>query len=480
MNSRGNAPITIIRQPGHNDWDMTLFKNFPVLGEGREIQFRWEAYNVLNHTQFSSVNTSAIFNNTSGAQTNSLFGQATGVNPVDQANLAGGVEFGKPETYKLNQTYPWNGVRSTAIDNCNGVKVPLTHRQSRTAYTLEIRAYNDGIAFRHVVPGEGSRVPDETTAFRLPEGSTLWYHDLEDHYEGTYVRRGLRAVPPGGYLAPPVTFQLPQGAGYAAITEGALVNYSGMGLQADGAGTLYARLAHSIPASYPFRLRYAQDVERLKKPAAITGTIATPWRVVMIGADLNALVNCDIVHNVAAPPDPRLFPDGLKTKWLGTGRALWSYLDGGNNTPEGMKEFARMAAALGFEYNLLEGFWSSWPESTLKDLVDYSRNRGVKILIRPCTSAASSSATPPGRTRLPTRFCSRRRFWSSPRTPLISWRTPRWTSSRAFPAPGMRPWSCRCPRSAMWPLSPGARATPGSWRSIMARSAKPCAWISPS
>jgi alpha-glucosidase len=33
----------------------------------------------------------------------------------------------------------------------------------------------------------------------------------------------------------------------------------------------------------------------------------------MIGADLNALVNCDIVHNVAARPDPKYFPNGLKT-----------------------------------------------------------------------------------------------------------------------------------------------------------------------
>ena len=300
---------------------------------------------------------------------------------VDKANLAEGVEFGKAESYKMNQTYPWNGAHSTAVDNCNGVKVALTHRQSRTAYTLEIRAYNDGIAFRHVVPGEGPRTPDEATAFRLPAGSTLWYHDLEDHYEGTYVRKGLAAVPPGGYLAPPVTIQLPQGAGYAAITEGALVNYSGMGLQSDGAGTLYARLAHAIPPSYPFRLRYAQDVERLKKPAVVTGTITTPWRVVMAGADLNALVNCDIVHNVAAPPDPKLFPDGLKTKWVRTGRSLWSYIDGGDRTPEGVKEFVKMAASLGFEYNLLEGFWSSWPESTLKEVVDYSRERGVGVVI---------------------------------------------------------------------------------------------------
>ena len=154
-----------------------------------------------------------------------------------------------------------------------------------------------------------------------------------------------------------------------------------MGLQADGAGTLYARLGHAIPASYPFRLRYAQDVERMKQPAAIHGVISTPWRIVMVGADLNALVNCDIVHNVAEPPDPKLFPEGLNTTWIRTGRSLWSYLDGGNNTPEGMKEWARLAAQLGFEYNLFEGFWSRWPEATLKEVADYSRERGVGVII---------------------------------------------------------------------------------------------------
>jgi alpha-glucosidase len=289
----------------------------------------------------------------------------------------------------VNEKYPWYGVHSTAVDHSNGVKIAVTHRSSRTAYTVEVRAYNDGIAFRHVVPGEGTRVPDEATVFRLPSGSTLWYHDLEDHYEAQHARKSLRAVAPGGWLAPPVTFMLPQGAGFASITEGALAHYSGMGLQGDGAGGLRARLGHAIPASYPFRLRYAQDVERLTHPASITGTITTPWRVVMIGADLNALVNCDIVHNVAPPPEAKFFPNGLKTDWVKPGRSLWSYLDGGNNTLEGMKEFSRLAAELGFEYNLLEGFWAKWPESQLKELVDYSRQRGVGIIIWRSRSALS-------------------------------------------------------------------------------------------
>jgi alpha-glucosidase len=50
-----------------------------------------------------------------------------------------------------------------------------------------IRAYNDGVAFRHVIPGnKESRIPDEDTRFVLPAGSTLWYHDLRGHYEAEY------------------------------------------------------------------------------------------------------------------------------------------------------------------------------------------------------------------------------------------------------------------------------------------------------
>jgi len=301
---------------------------------------------------------------------------------VDRVNLAEGVQIGKVDRYQVNETYPWHGAHSTAVDNCNGVKIAVTHIRSGTAYTLEIRAYNDGIAFRHVVPGEGTRVPDEATVFRLPAGSTLWEHDLEDHYEAVHTRKSLRAIPAGAWVAPPLTFRLPGDVGYGSITEGGLRAYSGMVLQADGTGGFLARLGHSVPASYPFRLRYPQDVERMTHPASVTGTISTPWRVIMIGADLNALVNCDIVHNVAAPPDPKYFPNGLKTDWIKPGRSVWRYLDGGGEgTLEGMKEFSRLAGELGFEYNLLEGFWAKWPVSQLKELADYSRERGVRIIV---------------------------------------------------------------------------------------------------
>ena len=48
---------------------------------------------------------------------------------------------------------------------------------------------------------------------------------------------------------------------------------------------------------------------------------------------------------------------------------------------EGEKEFADFASRLGFEYNVIEGYWSRWPESQLKELADYSRQHGVGLIV---------------------------------------------------------------------------------------------------
>ena len=39
---------------GTNNFDLSLFKTFP-LGEGRRLEFRWEALNAFNHPQFVEV-----------------------------------------------------------------------------------------------------------------------------------------------------------------------------------------------------------------------------------------------------------------------------------------------------------------------------------------------------------------------------------------------------------------------------------------
>jgi hypothetical protein len=76
----GNAPATFARGPGINNWDLAIARQFRFkMGEkGMVFTVRGEAFNAFNHTQFSGVNVTPIFDQT-GAQVNPAFGQVTSV-----------------------------------------------------------------------------------------------------------------------------------------------------------------------------------------------------------------------------------------------------------------------------------------------------------------------------------------------------------------------------------------------------------------
>ena len=302
---------------------------------------------------------------------------------VDGVDLGSGVTFRGRDRREaeFDERYEWRGVHPQARHRARGMRYRFRHTATGQEFTVEARAADDAVAFRFVVEGSGRRVPDAATAFRLPAGSIVWTHGLRGHYEELYQRRRIEEVPAGEWAGPPLTFKLP-GKGYASITEAGLANYAGMALQADGGNVFRERLGHAHPPSYPYVLRYKEDnAKRLSVAAAIEGTITTPWRVVLVGRDLNTLVNSDAIHNLSAPADTKLFPEGLRADWLKPGRAVWRYLDGGENTFEGIKEFSRLAGELGFEYHVVEGLWQKWSEAQLKELIDYSRERNVRIML---------------------------------------------------------------------------------------------------
>src|SRR5262249_29170859 len=69
----GNSPKDVVRGPGVDNFDLTLFKNIPLGGDRRRLQLRWEVYNLFNHTQFNGVDTTARFD-AAGNQVNTRFG----------------------------------------------------------------------------------------------------------------------------------------------------------------------------------------------------------------------------------------------------------------------------------------------------------------------------------------------------------------------------------------------------------------------
>jgi hypothetical protein len=77
----GNAPTAPVIGPGTNNWPIALFKNLPIREKKLLFQLRVEAYNTLNHTQFTGLNTTPGFD-INGNQVNPAFGQSvTAANP---------------------------------------------------------------------------------------------------------------------------------------------------------------------------------------------------------------------------------------------------------------------------------------------------------------------------------------------------------------------------------------------------------------
>jgi Carboxypeptidase regulatory-like domain/TonB-dependent Receptor Plug Domain len=89
----GNASKDVVRGPGRSNFDAALFRNFILGNEQRVLTFRWELYNVFNHTQFNSIDTTAIFNATTGQQVSPTFGQALGSWPARQMQFSMRLRF---------------------------------------------------------------------------------------------------------------------------------------------------------------------------------------------------------------------------------------------------------------------------------------------------------------------------------------------------------------------------------------------------
>ena len=290
---------------------------------------------------------------------------------IDKVDLGKGVELGNPDRDEIKEKYAWRGVKSEVINNCIQMTIPVTHKESKTEWSVQARAYDDGFAFRYLVPGEGKRhVDGEATAWILPEGTFVWFTRNTSSYEGDFEKNSVEKL--SREIAFPITLELKDGT-YAALTEADIMGYSGMVPK----GTVSQKLSASFSDD-----RQGWDME---------GDIRSPWRVVMTGPDLNALVNCDIVHNVCPAPDKKLFPKGVETEWCKPGRSLWqwwAYRNPGTHWSK-QKWFVDQAAAMGLEYYLVDEGWehprqnwldenkSPWPK--MKELCDYAKSKGVGI-----------------------------------------------------------------------------------------------------
>ena len=97
------------------------------------------------------------------------------------------------------------------------MRISFSHPSTQDGFvTVDLRAFDDGIAFRTLIPGEGKkRVPDEATTFTLPGGSVVWYHDHEGHYEGIMHVWKYRSIAEGDWVRRRLPSSFPEQGGYA-------------------------------------------------------------------------------------------------------------------------------------------------------------------------------------------------------------------------------------------------------------------------
>jgi len=291
---------------------------------------------------------------------------------ADGVALGQGVEIESVRQGTIRETYAVRGWHTEALNDCNEWIFALRHAASGRTWELHARMYDDGFAYRYVLPGApeaGTTIRGEASSWRLPSGSRVWLFERNNgwklkSYAGEWIRADAEALhtvsSQGPVQGSPLVVELPNGGGYAAVLEAALYDYSGMRLEAIGDRTVRANFTEGDAG---FR---------------VEGAVTTPWRVTLVSPDLNGLVNSDLLTNLNPPPSEALFPD---SSYIRPGRSAWRWWSLGTGTPEQERAVVDQAAALGFEYTTVDEGWEAWPDAwnELKRLTEHAKERGVGV-----------------------------------------------------------------------------------------------------
>jgi alpha-glucosidase len=269
------------------------------------------------------------------------------------------------EQGSADQTYTIPlGKTSSVRDHYNSARADFQDEQGRKL-TVELRAYDDGVAFRYILPEQSgiknANIEHELTEFHYSTDATLYpliVEGFQSSYEDEYQARQVSGLHRDWLVALPLLGTVP-GVGWVAITEANIENYAGM----------YVK-----KAAAPFAVR-AELSPRLDKPSIAVEAVApvtTPWRVLMIGDEPGRLVESNIVLNLNPPSKI------ADTSWIKAGKSAWDWWSGqaapsvsfktGMNTAT-MKHYIDFASASGFAYMLID---AGWAKAERKGPQDYS------------------------------------------------------------------------------------------------------------
>jgi alpha-glucosidase len=296
-----------------------------------------------------------------------------------------------------DQTYDLvAGKAKTVRDHFNQLSIDFQEpRGAGRKLRLIVRAYDDGVAFRYVLPQQPGldavNIRNEETRFDFPTDYRCWGLNLGkfgSSHEGEYDPVQTSKIQERNLYEAPLVCQ---GANAAfALAEADLKDYAGLYLTGRGDGGLGVQAKLSPRLDDP-------SVAVRTRPGA---DVVSPWRVVMVAPTAGKLIENTLLTTLSTPSKL------TDTSWIKPGKAAWDWWNGPSvsGVPKAgmndatIKRFIDFAAENGLEYMLIDDGWyrnsggagtvkpgaditKTIPEIDMPGLVAYAAQRKVGLWV---------------------------------------------------------------------------------------------------
>ena len=192
---------------------------------------------------------------------------------------------------------------------------------------LEVKAFNDGLAFRYVFPKQKNKTNftllEEKTQFNFtgnPVIKALQLPNFTTSHEGLYTTSPLSEIKNDTLIDIPALLQFPNNI-FLAITEAALLDYAGMYL-IKRKGILTSQLS-PLPTLGDGGIKVKATLPH-----------PSPWRVMLIGNHIGTLIESNILTSLSpdcAIKEPGWIKTGTTTFPWWNGTVIPDSVKGGNN-----------------------------------------------------------------------------------------------------------------------------------------------------
>ena len=309
-------------------------------------------------------------------------------------------QIGKVAARQIKSSFDSPFYKKATVKDEYGQMLMYTNQK----FTIEVRAYDDGAAYRLIsANSKPSTIVNETAEFCFDADYQAFVPYVNDNrggerycysFESYYDEQPLSKMFNDSLAITPLAVCLPGGM-KAIVMDAGVENYPGMFVKkGKAAHSLVAEFA-PYPTEQPVR-GYARlnlvPTKRADYIAKLNGKQSLPWRAVVITEKDADILNCDMAQRLA--PACRIGD----TSWISPGKVAWDWWNNTNITGVDFKSgmntdtylyYIDFAAKNHLEYIIIDEGWSS-EESLMKDLnpeidlprlIAYGRQKGVGIIL---------------------------------------------------------------------------------------------------